>query len=69
MFTLEEFLQNKVWNPSLIDGPNGKKILIMRLQMKPGTQPDQLKVTLNGLNLRIEIENTVTTNDGQTSRT
>lgn len=57
MVTLEEFLQNGTWNPSIVDGSNGKKILHMRLQMKPGTTADQLKITLNGYDLRVEVEN------------
>ncbi|CAF0993297.1 unnamed protein product [Rotaria sp. Silwood1] len=65
MFTLEEFLQNKTWNPSIIDGANGKKILYMRLETKPGTKADQLKVTLNGHNLRVDIENKILTSTGQ----
>ena len=54
MYTLEEFLQNKTWNPSLVDGPGGKKTLHMRLQMKPGTKLDQIKISLNGHDLRVE---------------
>ncbi|CAF0724881.1 unnamed protein product [Rotaria sordida] len=64
-FTLEEFLQNKTWNPSIIDGANGKKILHMRLEMKPGTKSDQLKITLNGHNLRVDVENKVLSSTGQ----
>ncbi|CAF1331712.1 unnamed protein product [Rotaria sordida] len=60
-YTLEEFLQNKTWNPSLVDGPGGKKILNMRLQMKPGTTLDQMKISLNGYDLRIEVNNKVST--------
>ncbi|CAF1248783.1 unnamed protein product [Rotaria sp. Silwood1] len=60
-FTLEEFLQNKTWNPSLVDGLDGKKILYMRLQMKPGTTLDQMKISLNGYDLRIEVNNKVST--------
>ncbi|CAF1095981.1 unnamed protein product [Rotaria sordida] len=60
-YTLEEFLQNKTWNPSLVDGPDGKKILYMRLQMKPGTTLDQMKISLNGYDLRIEVNNKVST--------
>ncbi|CAF0863725.1 unnamed protein product [Rotaria sordida] len=58
-YTLEEFLQNKTWNPSLVDGRGGKKILYMRLQMKPGTKLDQMKISLNGYDLRIEVDNKV----------
>ncbi|UJR37901.1 hypothetical protein I4U23_030590 [Adineta vaga] len=54
--TLDEFLQNKSWNPSIIDSSDGKKILLMRLQMKPETTADQLKVTLNGIVLRVEVD-------------
>lgn len=64
MFTLEEFLQNKTWNPSLVDGPNGKKIIYMRLQMKPGTKADQIKSSLNGYDFRVEVDNKVTTDGG-----
>ncbi|CAF1181390.1 unnamed protein product [Rotaria sordida] len=60
-YTLEEFLQNKTWNPSLVDGPDGKKVLYMRLQMKPGTTLDQMKISLNGYDLRIEVNNKVST--------
>lgn len=56
MFSLDEFLQNKTWNPSIIDGTNGKKILHMRLLLKPGTTPNQIKILLNGYDLRVEIE-------------
>jgi hypothetical protein len=55
MFSLDEFLQNKTWNPTIVDGPNGKKILCMRLQMKPGTTANQIKITLNGFDLRVEV--------------
>lgn len=65
MYTLEEFLQNKTWNPSLIDGPDGKKILYMRLQMKPGTTLDQMKISLNGYDLRVEVDNKVSTDTGR----
>lgn len=65
MYTLEEFLQNKTWNPSLTDGPNGKKILHMRLQMKPGVTSDQVKISLNGYDLRVEVDNKVTNQDGR----
>ncbi|CAF1090075.1 unnamed protein product [Adineta ricciae] len=54
--TLDDFLQNKSWNPSIIDSPDGKKILLMRLQLKPETTADQLKVTLNGNVLRVEVD-------------
>jgi hypothetical protein len=58
MFTLEQFLQNTTWNPKLDDaGEPGKKILHMRLQVKPGTTPDNLYITLNGYDLRINFEN------------
>jgi hypothetical protein len=65
MYTLEEFLQNKTWNPSLVDGSGGKKILYMRLQMKPGTKSDQVKISLNGYDLRVEIDNKVTSECGR----
>jgi HSP20 family molecular chaperone IbpA len=65
MYTLEEFLQNKTWNPSLGDGPNGKKILHMRLQMKPGTTLDQVKISLNGYDLRVEFYNKVSSECGR----
>jgi hypothetical protein len=65
MYTLEEFLQNKTWNPSLSDGPNGKKILNMRLQTKPGTKSDQLKISLNEYDLRVEFDNKVSTECGR----
>jgi hypothetical protein len=69
MFSLEEFLQNKTWNPSIIDGPNGKKILYMRLQMKPGTTANQIKITLNGFDFRVEVGNNPSANvAGSTSR-
>jgi hypothetical protein len=57
MYTLEEFLQNKTWNPSIIDGINGKKILSMRLSIPPGTTANQIKIILNGFDLRVEVEN------------
>jgi hypothetical protein len=57
MYTLEEFLQNKTWNPSIIDGTNGKKILSMRLSIPPGTTANQIKIILNGFDLRVEVEN------------
>lgn len=65
MYTLEEFLQNKTWNPSLIDGPDGKKILYMCLQMKPGTTLDQMKISLNGFDLRIEVNKKLLNEGGQ----
>lgn len=65
MYTLEEFLQNKTWNPSLSDGPNGKKILNMRLQMKPGTTSEQLKISLNGYDLRVEYDNKASSEGGR----
>ncbi|CAF2099944.1 unnamed protein product [Rotaria magnacalcarata] len=64
-FTLDEFLQNKTWNPTLVDGSSGKKILHMRLEMKPGTKADQLKITLNGYDLRVEFHNSVPSGSGQ----
>ncbi|CAF3067313.1 unnamed protein product [Rotaria socialis] len=64
-FTLGEFLQNPTWNPTLVDGSNGKKILHMRLAMKPGTKADQLTITLNGYDLRIEVHNSVPSGSGQ----
>jgi len=58
MFTLEQFLQNTTWNPTLDDaGEAGKKLLHMRLQVKPGTTKDNLNITLNGHDLRINFEN------------
>ena len=66
MFTLEEFLQNKTWNPSIMSGPDGKKILHMRLQMKPGTTANQLRITLNGHDLRVGVENKASDRTGQT---
>ena len=63
--SLEEFLQNKTWNPSLVDGSNGKKILHMRLQMKPGTTSDQMKISLNGHDLRVEENNKVSSESGR----
>ncbi len=69
MFTLEEFLQNKTWNPSIIDGTNGKKILYMRLPIKSGTPANQIKITLNGYDLRVEVGNNPSANiGGSTSR-
>lgn len=65
MYTLEEFLQNKTWNPSLVDGPDGKKILYMRLQMKPGTKLEQMKISLNGYNFRVEVDNKVSSDGGR----
>ena len=65
MLTMEEFLQNKTWNPSLVDGPNGKKILHMRLQMKPGTTSDQMKISLNGHDLRVELNNKGSSENGR----
>jgi hypothetical protein len=58
MYTLEQFLQNTTWNPILEDaGEPGKKILHMRLQVKPGTTANNLNITLNGHDLRINFEN------------
>jgi len=65
MYTLEEFLQNKTWNPSLTDATGGKKILHMRLQMKPGTKSDQIKISLNGYDLRVEVDNKASTEGGR----
>ncbi|UJR08338.1 hypothetical protein I4U23_012609 [Adineta vaga] len=65
LYTLEEFLQNKTWNPSLVDGPDGKKTLYMRLQMKPGTTLDQMKISLNGYDLRVDVNNKVSADGGQ----
>ena len=58
MFTLEEFLKNSTWNPTLdhID-QSEKKLLHLRLQVKSGTTPDQLNITLSGYDLRINFEN------------
>jgi hypothetical protein len=67
MYTLEEFLQNKTWNPSLTDGTDGKKILHMRLQMKPGTTLAQMKISLNGHDLRVEVDNKVSTDGGRSA--
>lgn len=64
--SLEEFLQNKTWNPTLVDGSDGKKkILRMRLEMKPGTTLDQMKISINGYDLRIEVDNKVTGEAGR----
>ena len=52
-------------NPSLVDGSDGKKILQMRLQMKPGTTSDQMKISLNGYDLRIEVDNKVSSDSGR----
>jgi hypothetical protein len=58
MYTLDQFLQNTTWNPRLEDANEaGKKILHMRLQVKPGTTKDNLKINLNGYDLRIDFEN------------
>jgi len=65
MYTLEEFLQNKTWNPSLVDGPNGKKILYMRLQTKPGTTLENMKISLNGYDLRVDFSNKVSSESGR----
>jgi HSP20 family molecular chaperone IbpA len=65
MYTLEEFLQNKTWNPSLVDGSDGKKILYMRLQMKPGTTLDQMKISLNGYDFRVEVDNKTSSEGGR----
>ncbi|CAF1412657.1 unnamed protein product [Adineta steineri] len=57
-FTLEQFLQNTTWNPTLEDaGEAGKKILHMRLQVKPGTTAENMNISLNGHDLRINFEN------------
>lgn len=64
LFTLEEFLQNKVWNPSIVNDSNGKQILQMRLEMKPGTRAEQLRITLNGYELRVEANHQVKTDTG-----
>jgi hypothetical protein len=58
MFTLDEFLQNTTWNPTLDEaGEPGKKILHMRLQVKPGTTTDNLTINLNGYDLRVNFAN------------
>ena len=58
MYTLEQFLQNTTWNPALEDaGEAGKKILHMRLQVKPGTTVENLNIALNGHDLRVNFEN------------
>ncbi|UJR29872.1 hypothetical protein I4U23_017420 [Adineta vaga] len=58
MFTLEQFLQNTTWNPTLDEaGEPGKKLLHMRLQVKPGTTAENLNITLNGFDLRVNFEN------------
>jgi hypothetical protein len=58
MYNLEQFLQNTTWNPRLEDaGEAGKKILHMRLQVKPGSTSDNLKINLNGYDLRVNFEN------------
>jgi hypothetical protein len=58
MYNLEQFLQNTTWNPTLEDaGEAGKKILHMRLQVKPGTTLDTLNINLNGYDLRINFAN------------
>ncbi|CAF4338829.1 unnamed protein product, partial [Didymodactylos carnosus] len=63
MFTLEEFLENKTWNPKIIDGENGQKILYMRLEMKPGIKPEQVQITLKDRDLRVEVGNKATTDN------
>lgn len=63
--SLEEFLQNKTWNPTLVDGSDGKKILHMRLQMKPGTTSEQMKISLNGHDLRVEENTKVSSDNGR----
>jgi hypothetical protein len=65
MVTLEEFLQNKTWNPTITDSSNGKKILSMCLQMKPGTTADQIKITVNGHDLRVEVNNKISADTGR----
>ncbi len=58
MYNLEQFLQNTTWNPTLEDaGEAGKKLLHMRLQVKPGTTLDTLNITLNGYDLRVNFAN------------
>jgi hypothetical protein len=58
MFTLEQFLTNTTWNPALEDaGETGKKILHMRLQVKPGATAENLNITLSGHDLRVNFEN------------
>ena len=57
-FTLEEFLQDTIWNPTLEDSNDpDKKILHMRLKVKPGSTVDNLNITLNGRDLRIDFPN------------
>ena len=64
--TLEEFLENKTWNPTLIDaGEPKKKILQMRLQMKPGTTLEQMKISVNGHDLRVEVNNKISGDTGR----
>lgn len=64
MFTLEQFLKNTTWNPTLDDaGEPGKKILHMRLQVKSDSTPDNLNITLNGHDLRVNFENKGLRND------
>lgn len=65
MFTVEEFLQNKTWNPMIIDSPDGKKILYMRLPMKQGTTADQLKITLNGHDFRVTVDSKISEETGR----
>ncbi|CAM4911825.1 unnamed protein product [Rotaria socialis] len=64
-YTLEEFLQNKIWNPSLVDGSDGKKILHMRLQMKSDATLNQIKISRNAYDLRVEFNNKISTEDRQ----
>ena len=69
MYTLEEFLQNKMWNPSIGDSSNGKKVLYMYLRMKPDITLDKIKISLNGHELCMEIDNRVSTDNHQYTST
>jgi hypothetical protein len=39
----------------MIDTADGKKILQMRLEMKPGTKVEHLRITLQGHDLRVQV--------------
>jgi hypothetical protein len=54
MMSMQEFMSNKTWNPSILI--NGR---LLQIRLEFASQPvivrgDQLKLTLNGYDLRVE---------------
>jgi hypothetical protein len=66
--TLEEFLGNKTWNPSIMDNYDGKKILYMRLEIGQGVTIDQFRITLSGHDLRVEMLGNAAGANGNSSK-